>query len=488
MVLARNASAVLATATMFYFGTGLHPVWWLVWFAPIPVLLVAMSMSGRMAFALGALAFLGGMLNFWTYMHGVIGIPIGIIASIFLIPSVAFGLSVILWRALVRRGLCWLAALAMPVVWVSYEFISSSTSPHSTFGSIAYSEIDFLPVVQVAAVTGLAGITFLLMLVPAAIATRQRMPVAGALAILALVLAWGGFRLSRTPASPSIQVGLASSDDGPNIFPSKGPAIQRAAEQYASEVRRLAGAGAQLVVIPEKLAKAIGDDARLFDAPLAAAAAQSHVELAAGVERWTPAVKRNEVRMFAPTGEVEALYEKHHMLPPFESHLQVGTDRLTLQRPSGKWGVTICKDMDFPKLSREYGNDGVGLLIVPAWDFVMDGWLHDRMAVMRGVESGLTIVRAAKQGYLTVSDDRGRVLAEQQTGASPFASLLAAAPVRHSATIYAAWGDWFAWLNLAALAALMAGEIIRVWRRRRLPASSPAPPTNPTARPPEPRP
>lgn len=60
------------------------------------------------------------------------------------------------------------------------------------------------------------------------------------------------------------------------------------------------------------------------------------------------------------------------------------------------WGMQICKDMDFPRLSRRYGVKGVGLLLVPAWDFTLDGWLHGRMAVMRGVESGFTIVRGCQ--------------------------------------------------------------------------------------------
>jgi hypothetical protein len=32
--------------------------------------------------------------------------------------------------------------------------------------------------------------------------------------------------------------------------------------------------------------------------------------------------------------------------------------------------------MDFPKLSREYAGEGANLLLVPAWDFNLDRWLH----------------------------------------------------------------------------------------------------------------
>jgi apolipoprotein N-acyltransferase len=107
-------------------------------------------------------------------------------------------------------------------------------------------------------------------------------------------------------------------------------------------------------------------------------------------------------------------------------------------------------------LSRQYGKDGTGLMLVPAWDFGDDDWLHDRMAVMRGVESGFSIARAAKEGLLTVSDDRGRVLAEQKSSSAPFATLIANVPVRHDTTLYARLGDWFAWLNVGLLLVILA--------------------------------
>jgi len=92
---------------------------------------------------------------------------------------------------------------------------------------------------------------------------------------------------------------------------------------------------------------------------------------------------------------------------------------------------------------------------VPAWDFVDDGWLHGRMAVLRGVESGFSIARSAKLGLLTATDDRGRILADRNTLTVPFATVIATVPVRHDATIYSRFGDWFAWLDIVVLAVLM---------------------------------
>ena len=87
------------------------------------------------------------------------------------------------------------------------------------------------------------------------------------------------------------------------------------------------------------------------------------------------------------------------------------------------------------------------------------------MAVMRGVESGFSIVRAAKQGYLTVSDDRGRILAESRSDSAPFSTLIADVPVRHDTTLYLLLGDWFAWLALATLAF----TLVQLFRLRKNP-------------------
>jgi apolipoprotein N-acyltransferase len=88
---------------------------------------------------------------------------------------------------------------------------------------------------------------------------------------------------------------------------------------------------------------------------------------------------------------------------------------------------------------------------VPGWDFNVDRSWHGHMAIMRGVEDGFGVVHAAKNGYLTVSDNRGRVVAETRSDAADFATLLSTVPAVHSATVYLLLGDWFGWLACALL-------------------------------------
>lgn len=197
------------------------------------------------------------------------------------------------------------------------------------------------------------------------------------------------------------------------------------------------------------------------DPLFASVAAKPGASIVISVIHPTPNAKWNVARLDAPDGQIRT-YEKHHMLPPFESSFKIGTEQTEWQEPSGRWGMAICKDMDFRASAASMGATGTGLLLVPAWDFEADGWLHGRMAILRGVESGFSMARAPKQGILTVTDDRGRVLAERATNSAPFASLLAAVPVHHDDTVYGRFGGWFAWTSLVALLGLILSGV--AWR------------------------
>ena len=109
-------------------------------------------------------------------------------------------------------------------------------------------------------------------------------------------------------------------------------------------------------------------------------------------------------------------------------------------------GVEICKDMDFPTLSRQYGQRGIGVMFVPASDYDVDGRMHSRMALMRAVESGFALIRAARHGLLTVSDDRGHIIAERRSNSAPLASVVAAVGIEQGDTIYRHIGDWTAYI------------------------------------------
>ena len=468
--LGAGALAAAVAAVLFWFGTGLHPAWPLVWLAPLPVLVFAASASWWSSALVAAGAWLLGTLNLWHYLHDALRLPPAIFVQFYGVETLVFALAVLLHRALLRRGAYASAIIALPAVRVAYEYLLSVASPHGTAGSLAYTQLDFLPVLQLASLTGPWGLTFAVLAAPAALAVAWRIrgvprrasrTLAVVAAANAAVLGFGAVRLATPASAPTVKVGLVASD--PPVSPDvadPGAPTRAVLEAYAMRAAALAAQGARLIVLPEKLAVAADPaDLRDSDARFQALADQTGAVIAVGLIRAAPPASYNEARVYTPGQAVQA-YEKRHLLPPFESRFTPG-DALVVASPRATWGVAICKDMDFTPLSRDYGRAGVALMLVPAWDFVLDGLWHGHMAVMRGVESGFGVVRAARQGYLMVSDNRGRILAEMPSDAAPFATLLADAPTGHDATLYLALGDWFAWLTLAALAVALA-QLLRL--------------------------
>jgi apolipoprotein N-acyltransferase len=229
--------------------------------------------------------------------------------------------------------------------------------------------------------------------------------------------------------------------------------------EYADEIRRVTPAGTQAVVLPEKIGRISESALAEVDALFSSAATTTRAAVVLGLVRKTSSGSFNSSRFYSADGKLEANYDKHHLIPGVEPE-KPGDKRITLDQPSGRWGLQICKDMDFPALSRDYAADGTDLMLVPAWDFNVDGWLHSRMAVLRAVENGFALARSARNGLLTLSDNRGRILAERATAPRRFISISGILGVAREETLYARTGDWFAWLCVAAFVLLLSSRLI----------------------------
>ena len=458
------AFATVISAVLIWFGNDLDPFWPLLWLAPLPPLLLSLGRrpwAGLLAMAAG---FFIGAFSLWNYFH-LLQLPTVVFLIIAGSLSVVVTIGAFLFRTLVRRGAVWSGLLAFPATIVSFEYLRNISTPHGTAGSLAYTQLRFLPFLQLASITGPWGLTFLLMLFPAALAITvdrwraarlQAQRVLGvSCGVLGAVLIFGWIRLELPIAGDPVAVGLIATDAEGGI-----PGANNASAlltRYAAAANQLAARGAHIIVLPEKLATVIadraGDDG---NAALQRTADATGATIIAGEVRVEGARRYNQARVFRP--QIQPLaYNKQHMLPPFEDPLTPGSTALTFAGAAGTYGVAICKDMDFTPLLREYGRAASGLMLVPAWDFNRDRAWHGHIAIMRAVEDGFSLVRSARNGYLTVADNRGRILRETRSDARmPFTTLLATVPVRHSRTIYLLLGDWFAWLSCALLVACIA--------------------------------
>jgi apolipoprotein N-acyltransferase len=184
-------------------------------------------------------------------------------------------------------------------------------------------------------------------------------------------------------------------------------------------------------------------------------------------------------------------YRKIHLVPftesfPFQKTLpgvygwlkaadthfwEQGTEYTVFDAGGVHFSTPICFEDTFGDLCRRFVADGADVLVNltnDAWSFSVAGAMqHATMAVFRAVENRRTVVRSTNGGMTNIIDPNGRILA----ALAPFTEgvLLGTAPVHGgAATLYTRWGDWLPSLLLAAsAAALLLGIIRRVRAGRR---------------------
>jgi len=388
----------------------------------------------------------------------VLPLPLAIFFTV-LLPLI-FGLIVLLARNIVLRNRTGWAAFAFPVFFCLFEFLWIRFSTDGTAGSIAYSQSNFLPVVQIASVTGILGISFLVTLFPSIIAIgfnfrfkKMKGSVVTALSIVVISLLFGLIRLKgSSPTGPEITAGLAVLDekfhtetDHPDTAKEMNTAIL-----YAAEVNHLAQQGAQVVVLPEKIVNITPATETAMKSVFMDAAARNHIAIVVGYTQLTKDnIKLNKALVVSKKGDLVSDYQKVNL---FEGEARAGfvpgKEISFFDMNSVASAVAICKDMDYSGFIRKYDKSNPMVMYVPAWDFIQDGWLHSRMAILRGVENGYAIVRSARQGQLTISDHTGRVLYEASCTNNKPAALIGKFPLVAARTIYGQLGDWFGYLVL----------------------------------------
>lgn len=475
MAISRRNLVVAAAVTgiLLFLSTGARPIPFLTWIAPAPLLLVLPSVDSRRAVLAGFAAGAIGALNvIATYP----ALPPFLLVSVILLLALPWLISALLWSRIAKRSDAVTVVIAYAAVMTASEYAISKISPHGTFGSIAYSQSDALPLIQVVSLTGVWGLTFLLSLVPAAIAVvwqkrGSSLSVFAAAIVagvpIAAALVFGYLRLRSPEESDSARVGLAASDSAAIHFGAMNPAEGLSViAQYTRRIDELAIGGARIAVLPEKfvgITPAYADSARRI---LSNTARARRMIVVAGLNALDSGGRRNVALTFGATGRVIDEFEKVHLIGGLESGYRAGNRAGIVEGTNPTIGIAICKDLDFPVFMRKYATARIGLLLVPAWDFTRDAWLHSRMAMLRGVEGGYAIARTATNGRLTLSDAYGRVVMDRSSGEKPEMMVTASVGTAPVNTLYARYGDWFPLACLASSVLFLSGSAIRRIRRR----------------------
>ena len=274
--------------------------------------------------------------------------------------------------------------------------------------------------------------------------------VAAAAVILAATAGFGAVRLALpAPAGGTERIALVAVNHDRGSVDIGTPNGRALLDGYLAEVRRATATGARYVVLPEATFRTTAATLAAVTEPMSAAAREGNATVLLGVIELGvgSADGYNIAQVYSPDGSV-ATYRKRHLIviEPYEP----GDEPLLT---SGDHAVVICKDLDFPQPGpREPSARRPGCSGRRRGTSRPDGWLHSRMAIVRGIENGVPVARSARGGALTVSDARGHLLAEATaTGGDGFASTAADLTVATEATLYTRFGTWFGWLCVAGL-------------------------------------
>jgi apolipoprotein N-acyltransferase len=157
----------------------------------------------------------------------------------------------------------------------------------------------------------------------------------------------------------------------------------------------------------------------------------------------TPGKKflENEAILAGPDGNILTRFHKNNPVPMVEAS-QVGDGIIPVIKTAyGRLAVSICYDADFPLQMRQVGQKDADLLLLPSGDWFAIAPLHSYMAVYRGVENGCSVFREVSNGLSIATDYRGKAIGSRDWFRDGRSLWLADLPVGHVNTIYNRIGD-----------------------------------------------
>lgn len=327
------------------------------------------------------------------------------------------------------------------------------------------------PVAQAAACIGPNGltlVTLMLAALPAAIGWRG-----GIAAACALAMAWGGglWRLSLPePEAPGVTLRLVQPNAEQHLKwdPENAERLFDLQLAYTAALPR-----PDLVIWPETALPYLLEPGE--GAAAAVASVAQGVPVAVGAQRLEGEAAFNSLAVIGAGGQVQALYDKHHLVPfgEYVPLAEMAFDLLGLRAFAAQQGYgyasgpgarvldlgdlgqvlpLICYEAVFPQDLRAAPDRPGWLLQITndAWFGTLTGpFQHAAQSRLRAVEQGLPLVRVANTGVTQIVDARGRVTAGLDFGIAAY--LDAALPGALPATPYSRFGEWPLLLLLAGL-------------------------------------
>ena len=465
------------------------------WFALAPLLAVATIRAPRTAFfwgwASGTVFFLVLLrwLQFTFRVYSEIPWPLVYGPVLLLAAYCGFWTGAVAWLVswVSERRSAALALAMAPFFWVAGEWLRGHLFGGFPWGTLGYSQYLQLRVIQIAELTGVAGVSFLLLAVNAALAAGVVLRWPGAVTGLAAAgvllggtLAFGSVRLGEPmPTTAMARVAIIQPSIEQPVKWEPRHTIQTL-EIYFALLRQVGEQHPQLIVWPETAAPTIlRRDPALIERFRSASAERGAPMLVGSIDEVDGRF-RNTAFLITDQGIV-GRYDKIQLVPfgeflplsgvlgfvrgwaQFIAELEAGSRAVVFKTPPAPFGVVICYEGIFPDLFRQFVKDGALLMV----NMTNDGWFgrtsgpeqHLSMYPFRAVEHRVSIVRAANTGVSAFITPNGMIV--RRLNLFERGVMTESVPLRTRHTLFTRIGDWLGLLSLAVTTTVGAGT----WRR-----------------------
>lgn len=426
----------------------------LAWIALIPLLTAFEDSSPMTAFRVGFVCGIGAYagilywLNIVFTKYGHLPLPVSFCIYLLLVLwlSVFFGLAAMATRIGENQGIK--SALTLPVAWVAFDLIRSFLFSGFPWAMLGYSQYRILPLIQVADIIGVYGVTAMIVLANVVL-YRVLRAISGAgipypyksaavmflLMILLMVYGFKRLNVQENSAADSLNVALIQGNIPQDVkwspyFRDKTISIYERLTREAAK-----NGGIDLVVWPESAVPFFFQDEPHLSERLRTLARQLETTMLFGSPahelRNGHSMLLNSAFAVAPTGETIGRSDKLHLVPfgeyvPFGKYLTFinkmvvgigdfapGERAVPLQLGKTVAGTLICYEIIFPELSREYVNNGARVLV----NITNDAWFgrssapyqHLAITVFRAVETRTPLIRSANTGVTAIVDQNGHI-------------------------------------------------------------------------------
>jgi apolipoprotein N-acyltransferase len=448
--------------------------------------------AGTVYWTSGTVATFGGLSWF-------VAVPVAFLLVLYM--SLYLGLASAAAAVMMQR-FGYAGLLMAPAAWVAAEYARAHIFGGFPWIPLGNAVVSLLPVVQIASVFGVYGVSWVLALLNALLALivmsngRVRLlSGVAAVALLVSVSVWGAARISDnrlTREGTPVRVGLIQGNvpQTEKWDPSRAAAIF---ERYLRMTRAAAAEGAEFIIWPESATPFYFDEDPRSAHRVRQLVSDIQVPLLFGtdeVEPGDPPKYYNSAFILSESGATAAVYRKMFLVP-FGEYVPFGTllsfvgplvdavsafspgQRVTMLPVDGHMVSTaICYEVVYPHLIRQGVLHGAELLTTitnDAWYGETSApWQHFDLATMRAIEQGRYLARAANTGISGIVDPYGRVTLRTNL----FETVAPIGEVRliRELTVYAKIGDIAA--QLAVLLTLL-GVGTALWSRgRTLPPGS----------------